>query len=180
MRYDQLKALAAAEFKRFTGVQRATFEKMVEALREQARHKKKSGRPAKLTEAEQVLVALPYWREYRPYFHIAVSWQVSEAAVCRIVHRVEKSVLQVAEFHLPGKQKLRERGTPWEVLVIDATESPVERPQENSAVITAARNDGRRRTPNCCSIKSVARFSVLPSAKGASTTSSSSNAAKSL
>jgi len=89
MPYEQLQALEATDVKRFTGVQRATFEKMVEAVGEYERHKQKRGRPSKLSVADQVLVALQYWREYRPYFHIAVSWQLSEAAGCRIVHRVE-------------------------------------------------------------------------------------------
>jgi hypothetical protein len=108
MTYEQLKDLSAAEFKRFTGVQRPTFAKMVmvEALGKQERPKKRSGRPPKLALADQVLVALQYWREYRPYFHIAVSWQISEAAICRIIHRVAEIVIQVPEFHLPGKKKL--------------------------------------------------------------------------
>jgi hypothetical protein len=59
MTYEQLKELAPAEFKRFTGVQRPTFGKMVAALSEQARDKKKRGRPAKLALAAQVLVTLP-------------------------------------------------------------------------------------------------------------------------
>jgi len=107
MTYEQLKALEPAEFKRFSGVQRATFDRKVAALGEQARHKKRRGRPAKLTGADQVLVALQYWREYRPYFHIAVSWNLSEAAVCRLGHRVEDILIKVPAFQLPGKKKLR-------------------------------------------------------------------------
>jgi|SRR5215203_466532 len=162
MTYEQLKRLAPEEFKRFAGVQRSTFEKMVEALTEHGRHKKKSGRPPKLAVADQVLVALQYWREYRPYFHIAVSWQLSEAAVCRIVHRVEDVVIKVPEFHLPGKKKLREGGTQFEVIVIDATESPVERPQKNNAATIAARSGGIPRKPNSWSIRPVGRFSARP------------------
>src|SRR5215213_6796156 len=162
MTYEQLKALEPAEFKRFTGVQRATFEKMIEALDERERHKKKRGRPPKLAVADQVLVALQYWREYRPYFHIAVSWNLSEAAVCRIVHRVEDLVLKVPEFHLPGKKKLREGGTEFEVIVIDATERPVERPQKNSVATTAARSGAIRRKPSSSSPRQVGRFSVQP------------------
>ena len=162
MTYDQLKALAPAEFKRFTGVRRATFEKMVEALGEQERRKKKSGRPPKLRLVDQVLVALQYWREYRPYFHIGVSWQLSEAAVCRIVHKVEASVIKVPEFHLPGKRKLREGGTQFEVIVIDATESPVERPQKNSAATTAGRSVAIRRKPSSWSTRPVGKFSARP------------------
>jgi hypothetical protein len=121
---------------------------MGEALGEPERHTKKRGRPPKLAVADQVLVALPYWREYRPYFHIAVSWNISEAGVCRIVHRVEDILIKVPEFHLPGKKKLRERGAQFEGIVIDATESPVQRPQKNSAATIAARNDGIPRKPS--------------------------------
>jgi hypothetical protein len=51
------------------GVQRDTFEAMVEVLQKQAKLKKSSGAP-KLSLSDQVLVALQYWREYRTYFHI--------------------------------------------------------------------------------------------------------------
>jgi hypothetical protein len=135
MTYEQLQVLELAEFKRFTGVQRATFEKLVAALGEHGRRKKKSGRPPKLSLADQVLVALQYWREYRPYFHIAVSWEIAKSAVCRIVHKVEDLVIKVSEFHLPGKKKLRGQGAQFEVIVVDATESPVERPQKNGSGI---------------------------------------------
>ena len=162
MTYDQLKELTAEEFKRFTGVHRPTFEKMMEALSAQERRKKKSGRPPKLAVADQLLVALQYWREYRPYFHIAVSWHLSEAAVCRIVHRVEDTLIKVPAFHLPGKKKLRESNTQFEVIVIDATESPVERPQKNSADTIAARSAGIRRKPSSWSTKPVGRLSARP------------------
>ena len=66
--YALLKALAPAEFKRFSGVHRATFEKMLEAL-EGGSGARKSRRPAKLALADQLLVALQYWQEYWPYFH---------------------------------------------------------------------------------------------------------------
>jgi len=162
MRDEQLKALAPEEFKRFTGVQRPTFEKRVAALGERERDKKKRGRPAKLTLAEQVLVALQYWREYRPYFHIAVSWQLSEAAVCRIVHRVEEILINVPQFHLPGKKKLREGDTQFEVIVVDATESPVERPQKNSAGTIVARSAAIPRKPSLWSSRPVGKFSARP------------------
>lgn len=160
MTYDQLKELTPEEFKRFTGVQRTTFEKMVEALRAQERCKKKRGRPPKLAVADQLLVALQYWREYRPYFHIAVSWQLCEAAVCRIVHRVEDTLIKIPAFHLPGKKKLQASDTQFEVIVIDATESPVERPQKNSAGTTGARSAAIPRRPNFWSIRPGGRSSA--------------------
>ena len=159
---EQLKDLSATEFKRSTGVHRSTFDKRVAALREQERHQRKRGRPQKLAVADQGLVALPYWRESRPYFHIAVSWQLSEAAVCRIVHSVEDIVIKVPECHLPGKKKLQERGTQFEVMIIDATESLVERPQKNSVTTRAARSGGIPRKPRSLAIRPVGRFSARP------------------
>ena len=85
MTYDQLKDLPPTEFKRFTGVQRATFEKMVAALGDQAGHKKKCGRPAKLGGGRSGAHSLTVLAGISSVFHIAVSWQLSEAAVCRIV-----------------------------------------------------------------------------------------------
>jgi hypothetical protein len=148
--YEQLKEVSPEEFKRFTGVQRPTFEKMGAALGERERDKKKRGRPAKLTVAAQVLVALQYWREYRPYFPIAVSWQLSEAAVGRITHRVEEILINVPQFHLPGKKKLREGSTQFEVVVVDATESPMEHPQKTSATTIVARSAAHRATTTEC------------------------------
>ena len=104
MTYEQIKDLKAEDFKRLCGVHRQTFDKMLAALEEREKLKKKSGRPAKLSCQDQLLVALQYWREYRTYFHIAISWGISESDVCRIIHRVEKALIESPDFHLPGKK----------------------------------------------------------------------------
>ncbi len=83
---------------------------MVAVLAEHERCKKKSGRPSQLSLQDQLLVALQYWWEYRPYFHIAVSWEITESAVCRTVHQVEDVLIKAEELHLPGKKQLREKG----------------------------------------------------------------------
>ena len=41
----------------------------------------KSGPKPKLSIEEQVLVTLEYWREYRTYFHIGTSWELSESTI---------------------------------------------------------------------------------------------------
>jgi hypothetical protein len=148
MPYEQLKDLAPAEVKRFTGVSPATFAKMLTALGEYERNKKKRGRPGKLSLPDQVLVALQYWREYRSYFHIAISWGVTESAICRIVHKVEDVLIKAAGFQLPGKKKWREAGVQVEVIVVDAAESPVERPQKNSGGTTVAKSSAIHSNPN--------------------------------
>ena len=68
MKYEKVKLLSDAQFRRVTGVKRVTFSKMVEILK--AAHKKKKargGRPNKLEMEDRLLMALEYLREYRTY-----------------------------------------------------------------------------------------------------------------
>ena len=50
----------------------------------------KRGLKPKLSREEQVLVTLEYWRQYRTYFHIGTSGQLSESTIGRIVNKTEK------------------------------------------------------------------------------------------
>lgn len=117
----------------------ATFDRMVEVLKpELVRTGKKGGQP-KLSVEDHLLIVLEYWREYRTYFHIAKSWGIHESTVCRIVRKVENILIRSRAFRLPGKRSLQQSADEWKVLVIDATETPVERPKKNSADIIVAR-----------------------------------------
>jgi hypothetical protein len=88
MRYEQVKHLKPAEFKRFWGVKLETFEKMVEIVSLHSQQKKKTGRPGKVSLEDQVLMTLEYWREYRTYFHIGQAWGVTESTACRIIRKI--------------------------------------------------------------------------------------------
>jgi hypothetical protein len=121
---------------------------MVTVLAGHERRKKKSDRPAKRSRPDRLLVALQYWPEYRPYFHIAVSWEIAESAVCRIVHKGEDALMKAHLFHLPGKKKVREEETHVEVIVVDATESPEERAQKNSGGTTVGKRSAIPRNPS--------------------------------
>jgi hypothetical protein len=95
----------------------------------------------------------------------AVSWNICEVAVCRSAHKVETSLIKVPEFHLPGKKRLHEGSSQFEGIVIDATESPGERPQKNSATTIVARSDAIPRKPSSLSTRPVGRFSILGHAR---------------
>jgi hypothetical protein len=71
------------------------------------------------------------------------------------VHRVETRLIKVPEFHLPGKKKLCEGGIQFEVIVVDATESPVERPQKNNAATIVARSAAIPRKPSSLSTRGL-------------------------
>jgi len=131
MTYLQHKALKPEDFKRLCGVHQATFTQMVDVVREQVEQKKKKpGKPSKLSVEDQVLMSLEYWREDRTYFHIGQSWRVHEATVCRIVRKVENALIQAGIFQLPGKKQLLDPEAVAKLVVIDATETPVERPKK--------------------------------------------------
>ena len=106
------------------------------------RTQKKPGRPPKLTIEDQVLLTLEYWREYRTQFHMAQRWGLSEPTVCRIITKVENLLKRCADFRLPGKKQLRESDHQLEVIIVDATETPIERPKKNSAGTIRASRSG--------------------------------------
>jgi Helix-turn-helix of DDE superfamily endonuclease len=91
------------------------------------------GRPAKLSQADQLLMALMYWREYRTEFHIGLTYSISEAMVCRTIKKVEDVLIQSKQFHLPGKKVLQPSDTMIEIVLMDATEQPIERPKKDKA-----------------------------------------------
>jgi hypothetical protein len=71
-----------------------------------------------------------YWREYRTEFHIGVAYGVSEATVCRTIHKIENVLMKSGEFRLPGRKALQPSNTVIEVVLIDATEQAIERPKK--------------------------------------------------
>jgi len=136
MRYDQIKALRPEQFRRLTGVKPATFEAMFAALKASWRE---FGRPPKLAWEDQLLLTLGYWREYRSLFHLAHEYGVSEVTVWRIIRRVEDTLTRSGEFTLPGKKALVQSDLAFEVILVDVSETPIERPKKSNDAITAAR-----------------------------------------
>mgnify|MGYP003457896520 FL=1 len=107
MRYDCLKEFKDEEFRRLTGVKRSTFEKMVDILKEAESSKKLlGGRPNRLSIEDQLLMALEYIREYRTYFHVGASYQISESACYRNIRWIEDVLIKHPDFALPGRKAL--------------------------------------------------------------------------
>ena len=108
---------------------------MLKAWEEYHVSQSNAGRPTKLSQPDQLLVALQYWREYRTYFHIAQDWEISEATVCRIIRRVETVLMQSGRFRIPGKKHLVKGFKTPDVILIDVTETPIERPKKRQKTI---------------------------------------------
>jgi hypothetical protein len=73
-----------------------------------------------------------YYRKYRTQFHIGVTYGISESRVSEIIKEIESILIKDPRFHLPVKKSLLKEENQFEVVLIDVTESPVERPKRNS------------------------------------------------
>lgn len=142
LKFKNLQQASNDNFRRTTGVKRATFEKMVEILTTAHEKKKiKGGRPNKLNIPDMLLMTLEYLREYRTYLSISMSYGLSESNAYTTIRWVENILVNSKEFSLPGKKVLRESDHEFEVVLIDATETPIERPKKNSAYITQGKRN---------------------------------------
>ncbi len=150
MYYAEVRSLKPPVFKRLTGVSPDTFAAMSAALET---HLPAFGRPPKLCREDRLLMTLMYWREYRTYVHIAQTYGLSESAVCRTVRAVEDALVRCGEFTLPGKKVLTKSDIVFEVVVVDATECPVERPQKSRSGPTAAKRSAIPKKPRLSPIQ---------------------------
>lgn len=149
MFWEKIKNHNNPNFKRLTGVHRTTFKLMV---KEVCRHDRKiiqkkgnnRSRPYKLSVEDQILMMLMYYREYRTQFHIGETYGLNESNVGKNIKRIESILKKSKHFKLPGKEKLSGTNHQYEVILIDATESPIERPKKNSIGITRERRKNTR------------------------------------
>ena len=140
MEMQGVAGMPDSTFRRLTGVRKRTFSEMASVLEQaEAVRKARGGKPNRLTVEARLLMTLEYWREYRTYLHIGRSYGVSESTAYRNIRWCEDVLIKSGAFTLPGKKALLASEPPYEVVLIDATETPVQRPKKSSAGITRAR-----------------------------------------
>jgi hypothetical protein len=134
-KYEVVSKLSPIEFKRLTGVQKITFIEMITVVKE-AEQKKTSrrGKPPYLSIEDRLLMTLEYLREYRTYFHLGQSYGLSESACYRNCRWIEDTLIKSEMFSLPGRKALLKSNTEFEVILIDATETPIERPKKKDSM----------------------------------------------
>ena len=131
MKFEMIKRLEEEKFRRLTGVKRTTFDKMVDILGQEVINRKTNkGRKKKLSIEDMLLMALEYIREYRTYFHISQSYSVSESNAYKTVKWVEDTLIKHRAFALPGRNALLKSDMEYEIVLIDASESQIERPKK--------------------------------------------------
>ena len=145
MKYEKIAGYREEKFRRITGVKRTTFEKMVEILRKgYAEKHRRRGRTPKLSIEDLLLATLEYLREYRTYAHIAASYGIAESNIYRGIKWVEDTLIRDGTFSLPGRKAVQKSDMEYEVILVDATESPIERPQKNKDGTILERKNGTR------------------------------------
>ena len=136
MKYERIKGIKEKEFRRLTGIKRKTFEKILEILKKADKAKRvKGGRKSKLSMEDMMLMTLEYWRENRTYFHTGQSYGISESSAYKNIRWIEDTLIKSGEFSLPGKKALKQDNTNYELILIDATETPIERPKKTESKI---------------------------------------------
>ena len=132
MKFDAIKELGDEKFRRLTGVKRYTFDKMVCILTDSIKNRRTAkGRKRKLSIEDMLLMTLEYIREYRTYFHVSQSYGISESSTYKIIKWVEDVLIKHPDFALPGRKARLKSDIEYELVLIDATETPIERPKKS-------------------------------------------------
>lgn len=129
--FENIKDLDDVNFKRLTGITKKVFELMILILSEEyKKFKSRGGRKSKISIENKLLMTLEYLREYRTYFHIGKSRGITESAAYKIICWVENTLIKHPEFALPGKKALSDKDSKYDTILIDVTETPIQRPKK--------------------------------------------------
>jgi hypothetical protein len=142
MKFEEVKDLDTARFRRLTGVKKETFVEMVKILDiADCIKKRKGGRKNKLSIPNQLLMTLKYMRHYPTQAVLAIEYGISEGSVCKGIKWVENVLVKDGIFALPGKKALLNDNS-FELILVDASETPIERPKKNKDTITQGKRKG--------------------------------------
>jgi len=131
MKYENIRNHKEAAFRQVTGVTRATFEAMLEVIKKAyGEAHKNRGRHRKLSQEDMLLMMLEYYKEYRSMECIGASYGLTKSTVAKVIRWVEEALIKSGEFSLPGKKKLVQPTIEIEVIVVDTTETPIQRPKK--------------------------------------------------
>jgi hypothetical protein len=118
--------------------------------RRRARRKAAGGKPNTLSVENQLLMMLEYWREYRIYFHIGQAYGIGESAAYRNIKWCENTLAKSKSFRLPGRKAVAASDRAFDVVLIDATETPIERPKKTTALLFGQEEAAHAKNAACC------------------------------
>ncbi|UZQ30138.1 MAG: transposase family protein [Spiroplasma phoeniceum] len=144
MKFDEFKNINDKEWLRLTGIKQDIFNKMLDILQVAEIEKfKKGGKANKLSLENRLLMTLSYWREYRTYFHLGKNFGISEANCYRNIKWIEDILIKHPDFQqVAGKKALINDYFNDKTIIIDATETPIQRPKKykNNLILVKRKN----------------------------------------
>ena len=96
-----------------------------------------------------LLATLEYYKEYRTYESIAASYGMAKQNICKIIHWVEEVLVRDTRFALPKRKILTENETMLEVILVDSTETPIQRPKKKQKNIIRAKKTTYNKNTSC-------------------------------
>ena len=131
-RGKEMKDAKETLFKRLYGVKPETFKQMLIILQKEIHiMHKNGGKPPKLSPEDKLYITLKYLRDYRTMDSIAVEYKVCKGTVCLSIQWVEDTLVKDGTFKLPDKRLLKRKSDSIKYIVVDVTESPINRPKYN-------------------------------------------------
>lgn len=147
MNWEKISKLQGKKFRRYTGLYRRVFDEMlacVKSIKTAQRKHPTKGANSSLSIENQLLMTVLYWREYRDQEHLAVDYGVSQSTISRTIRDIEDILIKSGQFSVPGHKSLRSPNSAYEVVIVDVTETPTERPKKNKNASIAAKKSGTR------------------------------------
>ncbi|UZQ29491.1 MAG: transposase family protein [Spiroplasma phoeniceum] len=145
MKFDKFNFINDKEWLRLTGIKQDIFNKMLDILQVAEIEKfKKGGKTNKLSLENRPLMTLSYWREYRTYFHLAKSFDISESSCYRNIKWIEDILIKHYDFQQLAGKKYLINDYFNDKIIIDVSETPIQRPKKAKNNLILAK---RKKTP---------------------------------
>jgi hypothetical protein len=153
--YEKLELLSEKEFKLITGVTREVFWDILGVLMRRYEDEHAAGGQPGMAVELRLTLSLEYWREYRTFRHMANCHQISKTEINRAVLWVENVLSESEEFALcdlksrfsAAEDEEETVEAEAEILLVDVTEQPIERPKyEQEKSYSGKKNSTRRNT----------------------------------
>ena len=145
--------LSNAVFKRLFGVKKETFEKMLSILQKKyAQNHKFGGRPPKLSVKDKLMITLKYLHEYWTMEHIGHDYMTMVSAkvlFAKAYNGWKTGSKKILLSNYPAKRCLKKPLGTIEYVVVDVTESPIQRPKETIFILFQKKETVYHKNTDC-------------------------------
>lgn len=129
--YNEICDYSPEKFKRAAGLSKKNFDGLfvevsdfVRKEKERYPMSKRGKQSSTVSQKDRVLLTLYYLRHYPTFANLGDVFSISESYCNKIYHQYARILVQVKR--LPNRKSLLDN--PLEMMIIDATEQPIERP----------------------------------------------------